>query len=168
MKSLVFFVFLVNIFEFSPNISKFYQIFQHFAEIFWALSEIFRLFTKFFGFLQFFFEFHEFFSNFYQIFRIFTKYFNIFTKYLGIRWNISRYLDGILGSRYGRAAFFCPRMMDSCTTIAANQSASSSNEYFLFLPVCWYTSVNANNRFSYSIVKAHRHTCSHHAAEKKI
>src|SRR6266481_9737725 len=52
-------------------------------------------------------------------------------------------------------------MMDSCTAIRGNQSASSSKHYFLFLPVCWYTSVNANNRFSHSIVKTHRHTCSY-------
>ncbi len=36
--------------------------------------------------------------------------------------------------KYVRAAFFCWYMMDSCTTIRDNQSASSSMQYFLFLP----------------------------------
>src|SRR6266481_6090844 len=64
-----------------------------------------------------------------------------------------RNLMKLLACRYGRAAFFCPRMMDSCTAIADNQSASSSDYYFLFLPVLQHTRVNANNRFRTRLLK---------------
>ncbi len=110
------------------------------------------------------FEFSPNISNFYQIFQHFHQIFGHSMEYF-------RNLMKLLACRYGRAAFFCPRMMDSCTAIRDNQSASSSDYYFLFLPVLQHTSVNANNRFSYSIVKVHWHSVSTRSAlleEKKI
>src|SRR6266481_386597 len=86
-----------------------------------------------------------FFTKFRMFFMIFCKFFSKSGHKVKGQWLRFQDPESDWFVKYGHAAFFCQRMMDSCTTRADNQSASSSKQYFLFLSVYSYKYVNANN-----------------------